>query len=655
MILRREINLYKAPNDSNLEKEPIFESQIFAIEEPGIYTIEGPNQSGKSVLIKLLVGALPPYFDKKTAISPTWLNDKPVCINSVIDAIDYGIIAVFQEETLLPSMTVKEQILMRHSNPKIRVLSDQFIGRLWNEIILNKIKSKVTMFPTPNWELVEYKYREMPSAQVVSALQSLLTLYGHPDIMNKLPVELSSGQKAIVRLISAQLYKNINILFLDEVLANIDNDTRKKIISIFKTWSETNIGKTIVVVTHNNEEKLLWEPKKEFKIKNGRITSSQLKNHSSVHPSLPKKHDTIPIYKCPYPEHLQLGNDYIGQSFIITSDNIASAYSGEIDRVKLLLKTLSKSDAQIICVPGGEYAKDHQNMFPTIEKILCCLDSKNKLGIIASVGGGSILNFGGFITSILFRGSGAYIMVPTNLTSLADVVIGSKTSINYKTKNGDCFKNAIGVYSDPTAILIDHSFFRSISSIDRRLGLVECLKHGLLQDKDLYSKAYKLIINTDPNIDECIKVAEQVLKYKADVLSRHPWETEGGRILRYGHVFAHALERVSKFAIPHSLSVLWGILLELNLAGNATVFKEIETLMMEIKKVYPFDLKSINASDFIKELNKETYYPIEPYPAIGLSSIGQYSYPNKADVVEEHVYPDQIKKAFQYISKCLSD
>ncbi|HAB50816.1 MAG TPA: hypothetical protein DCE80_01325, partial [Ignavibacteriales bacterium] len=133
MVLKREINLYKTPNDVNVEREAIFEEQTFLIEEPGIYSIEGPNQVGKSVLIKLLVGALPPNFDKELSVSLTYINGKPQKINSVIDAINNGMVAVFQEETLVPTMTVREQILMRHSNPKIRVVSDQLIGRLWNE------------------------------------------------------------------------------------------------------------------------------------------------------------------------------------------------------------------------------------------------------------------------------------------------------------------------------------------------------------------------------------------------------------------------------------------------------------------------------------------------------------------------------------------
>ncbi|OGU66047.1 MAG: hypothetical protein A2X62_06800 [Stygiobacter sp. GWC2_38_9] len=653
MVLKREINLYKTPNDVNVEREAIFEEQTFLIEEPGIYSIEGPNQVGKSVLIKLLVGALPPNFDKELSVSLTYINGKPQKINSVIDAINNGMVAVFQEETLVPTMTVREQILMRHSNPKIRVVSDQLIGRLWNEMFLTMIRNKISFISTPDLEKYEYRYRELPSKEVETSLLELLNSYGHPDITEKLPMELSSGQKAIVRLISAQLYRNINILFLDEVLANIDNDTRKKIIFNLKGWCEENHNKSIVVVTHNKEEKLLWKPKKEFKIKNRKITSSKIKNHFSVHLALPKKHDTIPIYKYPYPTPLILNNKYSGQSFMITTENIISSYEDEINHVKNILIDISGTNPEVIIVPSGEEGKNHENLFPAVENILNFIDSKNKLGVIASVGGGALLNFGGFVTSILFRGSAAYIVVPTNLTALSDVVIGSKPSINYKTLDGDYFKNALGVYSDPTAILIDHNFMDSLNPENKRLGLVECLKHGLLQDSDLFSKTYELILSKNPNINECISVAERVLEFKGDVLSRHPWETEGGRILRYGHVFAHAMERVSKFTIPHPLSVLWGILVELKLAGHPDIFERLVNLLLKTAELNHNKCTKINCTDFLKELNKETYYPVRPYPAIELPKIGYYSFPNKEFVLEKNVSLEEIESAVNYINKIL--
>ncbi len=54
VLKRNDINIIK--RNGNDKETVIFQDQRFLIRKPGIYTIEGPNQIGKSVLIKLIVG-----------------------------------------------------------------------------------------------------------------------------------------------------------------------------------------------------------------------------------------------------------------------------------------------------------------------------------------------------------------------------------------------------------------------------------------------------------------------------------------------------------------------------------------------------------------------------------------------------------------------
>src|SRR5580704_6021931 len=68
----------------------------------------GENGAGKSTLLKILAGLFPP--DGGRII----LRGKPVSLHSVAAAADAGIGMVFQEQSLLPNISVAENILLAH-------------------------------------------------------------------------------------------------------------------------------------------------------------------------------------------------------------------------------------------------------------------------------------------------------------------------------------------------------------------------------------------------------------------------------------------------------------------------------------------------------------------------------------------------------------
>ena len=117
------MNLYSCTNisininDLSLgddEKIIIDKWASFTIKERGIYAIEGANRAGKSILIKMIMGILPPNVEGNE-VSRTVINNIPKEINSINDAFENGLVAVFQDDTLIPTMTILEQIKLRHT------------------------------------------------------------------------------------------------------------------------------------------------------------------------------------------------------------------------------------------------------------------------------------------------------------------------------------------------------------------------------------------------------------------------------------------------------------------------------------------------------------------------------------------------------------
>src|SRR5215470_9215376 len=100
----------------------------FALDRPGVYTLEGPNGSGKSMLVRLLTGSLPSVFQHVDV--PIILQGKTLRMTSCADAITEGIIAIFQDDSLISSMTVFEHVMLRHGKTR----TQDYLSYAWDVV-----------------------------------------------------------------------------------------------------------------------------------------------------------------------------------------------------------------------------------------------------------------------------------------------------------------------------------------------------------------------------------------------------------------------------------------------------------------------------------------------------------------------------------------
>ena len=71
-----------------------------------VHALVGKNGSGKSTLVKIFAGAIKP------TPGDFYLNDEKLHFNSTSDAYDKGIVTVYQEMSLVPGLSVAENIFL---------------------------------------------------------------------------------------------------------------------------------------------------------------------------------------------------------------------------------------------------------------------------------------------------------------------------------------------------------------------------------------------------------------------------------------------------------------------------------------------------------------------------------------------------------------
>jgi shikimate kinase / 3-dehydroquinate synthase len=229
-----------------------------------------------------------------------------------------------------------------------------------------------------------------------------------------------------------------------------------------------------------------------------------------------------------------------------TGSGSARASAVIADETVLRLHPLS-TDAPIHAVPAGEAAKN----LAVVERLWSEL-ATGRGETIQAYGGGSTTDLAGFVAATYLRGV-PWVAVPTTLTGQVDAAIGGKTGIN--TADG---KNLAGAFHFPEAVLIDPGILATLPEKERRAGMAEVVKTGLLAGHDIWK------LNEVDMIRACAA-------YKAGVVLSDPYETEGRRAwLNLGHTFAHALEAGSGYRVSHGEAVALGLLAALRLSGRPT-------------------------------------------------------------------------------------
>src|SRR5262245_5003325 len=133
----------------------------------------------------------------------------------------------------------------------------------------------------------------------------------------------------------------------------------------------------------------------------------------------------------------------------------------------------------VIIVPGGEAIK---NQHSNVEHMLRELSARgiDRQSFAIGIGGGAMLDAVGFAAAIFHRGV-RHIRCPTTVLAQDDSGVGVKNAIN-----AFGLKNLLGAFAPPFAVINDSAFLDTLSDRDKRSGLAEGVKVGLIRDHDFF-------------------------------------------------------------------------------------------------------------------------------------------------------------------------
>lgn len=224
-----------------------------------------------------------------------------------------------------------------------------------------------------------------------------------------------------------------------------------------------------------------------------------------------------------------------------------------------LRKYLPKN-CELLVIDGGDQRKNIETFESLMKKMLEAGCDRQTL--IISFGGGAISDMAGFVASCYMRGID-WVAVPTTLASQADAAIGGKTGVNL-----DGYKNMVGSFWPPLAILIDPGFLKTLEKRELVSGLGEIIKMGFIHDKNILKLVDKLDPENLPG-DKLNQASAQSAAAKVNIVNQDMRESGQRKILNFGHTIGHAIESISLETtnpMLHGEAVAIGMVAETKLA-----------------------------------------------------------------------------------------
>jgi len=264
----------------------------------------------------------------------------------------------------------------------------------------------------------------------------------------------------------------------------------------------------------------------------------------------------------------------------------AGAYSKAVLLVdanseKFCLPQLGDIQLPVIRIEPGEQYKSIRTCEYIWQQMMAL--GMDRHSLLINLGGGVIGDMGGFCAATFFRGI-PFVQIPTTLLSQVDASIGGKLGVDL-----NWVKNAVGVFKNPRAVLVDPEFLQTLPPSELRSGFAEVIKHALIADSELWNQLLPL---QDLGTVDWAPILEASLRIKRDVVQEDPYEKGRRKVLNFGHTIGHAIESFVLSAgklLTHGEAVAAGMVAESYLSSKHLGLEAacLDEIVQVIKRFYP--------------------------------------------------------------------
>lgn len=198
-------------------------------------------------------------------------------------------------------------------------------------------------------------------------------------------------------------------------------------------------------------------------------------------------------------------------------------------------------DVRVITVPASETSKSLAMAQRVIGRL--ARESAMRVPVLFALGGGVVGDLTGFVASAYRRGV-PYVQVPTTLLAQVDSAIGGKVGVDLPEG-----KNLVGNFYHPRLVWNNLSLLTSLPPRQRRSGLGEVIKYGVIADVPLFEFLETHIRACLAMTPTTVRVmVERSCRIKARVVGQDERETGSLRAtLNFGHTLGHALEAATGY------------------------------------------------------------------------------------------------------------
>lgn len=250
-------------------------------------------------------------------------------------------------------------------------------------------------------------------------------------------------------------------------------------------------------------------------------------------------------------------------TFIITDDNV-------FGRNKRKFKGWNT-----IVIQAGEQHKTQQTVDGIIVQLVQA--GANRKSVIVGVGGGVVTDMAGYVAGIYMRGV-QFGFVPTSVLAMVDAAIGGKNGVDVGP-----YKNMVGLIRQPSFLLYDYSFLKTLPKAEWVNGFAEIIKHACIKDAAMFTllEANRLSVFQKDNT-LLNKLIQRNALLKSKVVQEDEFELGDRKLLNFGHTLGHAIENT--YQLPHGHAVTIGMVIAAYISRDIFNFNGAERIVALIKK-----------------------------------------------------------------------